>query len=333
MDGKNGGHPSHVCLLQRQAFFFAQERDSFGKNIGIEGESMFKGKSIWKICEMAATIVFGCFLYAMAVTLFIVPADLVTGGATGIALAVNHVSGWSMSTVLLVLNVLMLVVGYFCLGRAFAVTTLASTFLLPAFIELTERMFADVTLTTDPFLCTVFGGIGIGVALGLVIRTGSSTGGMDIPPLVLAKYTRVPVSVGMYVLDVLILLFQAVYSPVENFLYGIVLVLVYSVMIDKVLLLGQSRIEVKIISDAAKQISDGILHDMERGVTLLHGTGAYTNESKQVVLSVISNRELSKLSKLARRIDPECFMIVSHVSEVHGNGFSLEKDDDKPSKK
>lgn len=286
---------------------------------------MFKGKTFGQMTGMAAMIVFGCLLYALSITLFVVPADLVTGGATGIALAVNHVCGLSVSGVLLALNVLMLLAGLVFLGKGFALTTLASTFLVPAFMEMAEQMLDGRVLTTDPFLCTVFGGLGVGISLGMVIRTGSSTGGMDILPLVLAKYTRVPVSVGMYVLDVCILFLQAIYSPVENFLYGVLLVMIYSVAIDKVLLFGRSRIEVKVISEQATAISDAILHEMDRGVTLLQARGAYTGESKQVVLSVLSNRELSRLTRIVHRIDPNCFLIVSQISEVHGRGFSLEK--------
>jgi len=286
---------------------------------------MFKGKTPGQIAWMLLVIIFGNFLYALAVTAFVVPADLVTGGSTGIALAMNHMFGMSVSGFMLAANVLMLLVGFVFLGKAFAVTTLASTFLIPAFLEICERALAGLTLSADPFLCTVFGGLGIGIALGIVIRTGSSTGGMDIPPLVVAKYTRIPVSVGMYVLDILILFLQAIYSPLENFLYGVVLVIIYTVTIDKVLLFGTKRIEVKVISEHTQQIADAILHELDRGVTLLQAEGGYKREDKQVVLSIVSNRELSRLEKIVHRVDPECFMIVSHVSEVRGRGFSMDK--------
>lgn len=286
---------------------------------------MFKGKTPLQAAWILLIIVFGNFLYAAAVTAFVVPAGLVTGGTTGIALAMDHMFDLSVSGFMLVTNVAMLLIGLIFLGKAFAATTLASTFLVPAFLEVCDRAFAGVEFSTDPFLCTVFGGLGIGIALGIVIRTGSSTGGMDIPPLVLAKFTRVPVSVGMYVLDVLILFVQAIYSPLENFLYGVVLVIIYTVTIDKVLMLGTSRIEVKVISEHTQEIAAAILHELDRGVTLLQAEGGYRREEKQVVLSIVSNRELSRLEKIVHRVDPECFMIVSHVSEVRGRGFSLDK--------
>ena len=120
-------------------------------------------------------VVLGNFLYALAVKLFLLPADLVTGGTTGIALAVNHWTGIPVSGFVLIFNVLMLAVGFCILGKAFAATTLASTFLYPASLELCERLFGDLVLTEDILLCTVFSGFGIGIALGIVLRAGAST--------------------------------------------------------------------------------------------------------------------------------------------------------------
>ena len=170
-------------------------------------------------------IVLGNALYALTVALFLEPAGLVTGGATGIALAFGRLTGLSVSGFLLVFNLAMLVWGWAVLGRAFALNTLASSILSPVFLVLWERLLADRVLTEDIFLCTVFAGLGIGVALGLVIRAGASTGGMDIPPLVLQKWFHLPVSLTMMVFDIAILLVQALFSPPEQVLYGIVMVI------------------------------------------------------------------------------------------------------------
>ena len=275
-------------------------------------------------------IVLGNALYALAVALFLEPAGLVTGGATGIALAFGRLTGLSVSGFLLVFNLAMLVWGWAVLGRAFALNTLASSILSPVFLALWERLLADRVLTEDIFLCTVFAGLGIGVALGLVIRAGASTGGMDIPPLVLNKYFHIPVSASMLVFDLLILCLQAAFSPLQQCLYGIVLVIVYTIVLDKVLIFGTTRTEVKIISKYSDEIREAILSQLDRGVTVLHGEGGFRHDPEQVLLSIISNRQLPKLEKLAHAIDPACFMIVSHVTEVSGRGFSLEKDYQNP---
>ena len=274
----------------------------------------------------ALSIVVGNAMYALTVVLFLMPSGLITGGATGIALAFNKVTGLPVSAVLFVVNVVMLLLGWWVLGRRFALNTLASTVLSPFFMALWERLLGNLVLTDDLVLNTVFAGFGIGISLGITIRSGASTGGMDIPPLVLNKFFHIPVSASMLVFDMLILFLQAAFSPLQQCLYGIVMVIVYTVVLDKVLLFGTTRTEVKIISQHADDIREAIFTQLDRGVTVLHGEGGYSHEPEQVLLSIVSNRQLPKLEKLAHAIDPTCFMIVSHVTEVSGRGFSLEKD-------
>lgn len=271
------------------------------------------------------SVIIGNFLYALTVKLFLLPAGLVTGGTTGIALTVNYLTALPISWFVLAFNILMLVLGFFILGKSFALTTLASTFLYPLSLELWDRLLGDYVLTQDILLCTLFSGLGIGIALGIVIRSGASTGGMDIPPLVLHKTVRIPVSVSMYAFDVCILLSQAVFRPAENILYGVVLVLIYTIVLDKMLLMGATRTEVKVISAKADAIRDAILTQIDRGVTILNGESGYLHNPSPVILSIISNRELPKVEKVIHSIDPESFIVVSRVSEVRGRGFSLNK--------
>ncbi len=265
-------------------------------------------------------------LYALAVKLFLLPAGLVTGGTTGIALAINHGTGFSISLFVLIFNVAMLIAGFLLLGKKFAVTTVVSTFSYPLALGLLDQCLGDLVITQDIFLCTVFSGLGIGLALGIVIRAGASTGGMDIPPLVLNQYFKIPVSVSLYAFDLMILLAQACVNPPEKTLYGILLVMIYTMVLDKLMLVGTTKTEVKIISRRSTQIQEAILHQMDRGVTVLEGETGYLHQQTQVVLSVISNRELPRVEKIIRRIDPECFMVITRVSQVRGRGFSMNKE-------
>ena len=217
-------------------------------------------------------------------------------------------------------------IGVLGLGRAFALTTVVSSLLYPAFLEMFNLLLGDFVLTEELLLNTIFFGLGIGISLGMIIRAGASTGGLEIPMLVMQKHLRIPVSVSMYAMDFCILLLQLLFgASVDAVLYGIVLAIIYTVMLDKMLLLGASRTEVKIISSRAQDISAAILSRVDRGVTLLHGEGGYTHAPAEIVLSVISSRELVKLQRLVQEIDPQCFMIVSKVTEVHGRGFSYSK--------
>ena len=281
--------------------------------------------SVFGKAASLVAVVAGNFLYAFTVKAFLMPAELVTGGTTGMALTVEHLFDIPVSGFVLAFNVAMLLLGWRILGRGFAVTTLGSTFLYPLALEVWERVLGDLVLTQDILLCTVFTGLGIGLSLGIVIRSGASTGGMDIPPLVLRKFFRIPVSVSMYAFDVVILLTQALFRPVENVLYGILLVLIYTVVLDKVLLMGASRTEIKAVSEKADEIRKAILQQVDRGVTLLDAETGYLHNRTQMVFSVVSNREVAKVERLIRSIDPECFMVVSRVQEVRGRGFSMNK--------
>ena len=217
-------------------------------------------------------IILGNALYSLAVALFLEPAGLITGGATGIALAFGRLTGLSVSGFLFLFNMSMLVWGWAVLGKKFALNTLASSVLSPAFLGLFERLLDGRVLTEDIFLCTIFSGLGIGVALGMVIRAGASTGGMDIPPLVLQKWFRWPVSITMMLFDIAILLVQAAFSQPEQVLYGIVLVITHTIVMDKMLMLGDSRTEVKIISTRSDEIRTAILAEIDRGDLLPAGS-------------------------------------------------------------
>jgi uncharacterized membrane-anchored protein YitT (DUF2179 family) len=157
----------------------------------------------------------------------------------------------------------------------------------------------------------------------MVIRGGGSTGGMDIPPLILNHFFRIPVSVSLWVFDFCIMLTQMMFHTMEDLLYGVLLLIVISITLNKVMLLGTSKTEVKIISAKADQIREAILSQVDRGVTILHGEGGYSREGTEVLLSIVSNHEMPKIERLARDIDPTCFMIINRVSEVWGRGFSF----------
>lgn len=280
---------------------------------------------LFKRLSPILAVVIGNFLYALSVKVFLLPTGLVTGGTTGLAMAINHLCGLPVSVFVLVFNILMLLLGFWLLGRSFLLNTIASSLLYPAFMEIIGLFLGDFVLTQDLLLNTIFFGLGIGISLGIVIRAGASTGGLEIPMLIMQKYLRIPVSVSMYIIDFFILLLQLLFFPVENVLYGIVLAIIYTVMLDKMLLLGASRTQVKIISGRAQEISAAILTQVDRGVTLLHGEGGYLHQPTEIVMSVISSRELVKLERVVHEIDPECFMIISKVTEVHGRGFSMSK--------
>ena len=270
-------------------------------------------------------VLLGNALYAFTVKSFVLQADLISCGTPGLALVVQRVSGISVSWFVLFFNIAMLCLGWAVLGWKFAMTTVVSSLMYPILLELLDRTLGEVVLTDNMLLNVIFAGLGLGLSLGIVLRAGASTGGMDIPPLILKKFFRIPVSASLWVFDLTIMLLQMFFHTGEDLLYGILLLIVMSLTLNKVMLLGTSRTEVKIVSARAHKIRDEILTRVDRGVTLLHGEGGYLHEPTEIIMSIVSNHELPKIERLARDIDPDCFMIVSSVTEVWGRGFSTSK--------
>lgn len=281
-------------------------------------------KFVNPLCNLLL-ILCGNTIYSLAVVMFILPNDLITGGTTGLSLTVNHYLDIPIPVFVFLFNCAMFLLGLAVLGRAFALTTLVSTFYFPFILGIFQRLPALSSFTDDPMLSTVCGGVMIGFGIGVVLRAGASTGGMDIPPLVLNRKLGVPVSVMLYVFDCTILLFQMLFSNKEQILYGILLVFIYTFVLDKTLLFGTGQTQVKIVSTHHKEINQAIIQTLDRGSTLLHARTGYLKEEQDVILTVISNRELAALRQLVMSIDPEAFMIIDRVNEVRGHGFSLQK--------
>ena len=275
-------------------------------------------------------ILLGNAVYALAVTAFILPTGLVTGGSTGLALVFYHGAGVPVTLFVSAFNLLMFLVGLAVLGRQFALTTLLSTVSYPLILGVLERLPQLEALTSDRMLAAVYGGLMIGLGIGIVIKAGASTGGMDFPPLVLRKKLGIPVSLSMYGFDFLILLFQMRFADQEQVLYGLLMVLIYTTVLDKVLLFGQARTQVKVVSEQYEQINREIIQTLDRGSTLIHAETGYLRTCRPVVLTVVSNRELPRLNELILSIDPNAFMVINRVSEVKGRGFTLSKENRAP---
>ena len=270
-------------------------------------------------------VIFGNLIYAVGVVFFILPSGLITGGTTGIGLIMHHFTGLNISIFVAIFNIAMFLLGAAILGMEFALTTLVSTIFYPLLLGLLQKIVGDFILTQDLFLSAMFGGLCIGISLAMIIRLGASTGGMDIPPLVLNKFFRIPVSVSLYVFDFIILIGQMFFSDKDTSLYGILLVIVYTLTLDQLLALGAGKTKLEIVSHYPDRLKEAILSDIDRGVTLLHGKSGYLGIETDVVVCIIAPRELYRMEKLIHDIDPNAFIVMSKVSNVTGRGFSREK--------
>ncbi len=273
-------------------------------------------------------ILVGNTMYALAITIFILPNGLITGGTTGLALFFYHQFGVPIQGFVTVFNVAMFVLGAAVLGKKFALTTVISTFYYPFILSVFQSLTALGKVTEDNLLAVIFSGLLIGAGIGVVIRAGASTGGMDIPPLVLNKKMGLPVSMTMNGMDTAILLLQIVFTDKEMVLYGILLVLAYTSVLNRVLLLGQAKMQVKIVTERYEEINQAIARDLDRGVTLFRSRTGHLKRDGYVVMSVVNNRELVQLNQLIQKIDPQAFIVIHQVNEVRGRGFTLKKEYD-----
>lgn len=180
-------------------------------------------------------ILLGNTIYALAVVSFVIPHQLVVGGTTGIGLFLNHQFQIPISSFVSIFNIVMFIIGLVILGKKFALTTLLSTFYYPLILSQLEKMTFLTTLTDNKLVAVILAGCMIGIGIGLVIKLGASTGGMDIPPLVLNKKLGLPVAVGMYTFDFTILLLQMTYSKWNQVILGILLVAIYTTVLSQVL--------------------------------------------------------------------------------------------------
>ena len=281
---------------------------------------------IGKVAATTAMIILGNAIYAAGVVFFILPTGLITGGTTGIALIINHFTGMQVATFVGIFNVIMFALGYLVLGKKFAMSTLVSTLSYPVLLGIIQKAAGGFVITDDLLLSALFGGLCIGLALAIVIRIGASTGGMDIPPLILQKTLRIPVSASMYAFDFAILIGQMLFTPRQTCLYGILLVMVYTITLDKLLAVGASRVRLEIVSKEHEAIREAILTELDRSVTMLHGRTGYMGKETDVLYCVIAPRELYKLERIVYSIDADAFVVMSRATSVHGKGFSKAKE-------
>lgn len=295
-------------------------------------------RQVWHFIRYAMCVIFGNAITAVGSVFFVEANHLTMGGTTGIGIFVRNLlhggNDWIVSTTVYIANISLFIIGTIFLGKKFALATLAGTLLYPSFM----RLFESVNVwymecngglpmaAGDPMLAVICGSLLIGAGIGMVVRVGASTGGTDIPPLILYKYFGVPVSVGLWALDGIIVCLQ-LFGDItfDTFLYGILITLLSSAIVDVVSLIGSKKTQVKIVSRKYKEIREMILNKLDLGVTLLYGETGFLKEKCYVLLTVVSKRDLVKLKNAIQAIDPEAFLTISTVSEVRGRGFSSER--------
>lgn len=271
-------------------------------------------------------IVIGNFLLAVSVCAFIVPFDITVGGATGVGVILSKACSVPMWLTVLIINAVCLPLAWIFVGRKLAEGSLLSSLVYPLGLSLVEKIPHITEISNNLMLSTVYAGVIGGIGVGIVMKAEGSTGGLDIPPLILQKKLRIPVKTSMYAMDACIMLLQLPFCETDRVLYGIISAFIFTQLIDRVLLLGEKMYEVTVVTEHFQELRDALLQN-DYGVTMeLAETGLMKKSIKEVT-STISARSLKHIQKLIRSIDDTAFVRIAQVTTVLGRGFDREKVD------
>ena len=264
-------------------------------------------------------ILLGCLIGGIAYPTFLVPNNIAPGGLTGVATILNYLFKWPVGTVSLLMNLPLFLVSYKTMGRTFFIRSIIATVLFSLVIDL----IPIPALTNDMLLGSVFGGLLLGIGLGLILRGSATTGGTDMLARMAHKYVSF-ISVGAYlfIFDFLVIVSAAFTMTPEAALYALICIAISSKAVDLVMAGFGTAKAFFVITDKADAIAKRVMVEMERGATLLDGTGAYSGSHKNVLICVVSNRETAHLKRIVKQEDPVAFMFVTDTHETLGEGFS-----------
>ena len=267
-------------------------------------------------------ITLGCLIQAVGMVVFMVPANLITGGISGLAQVVNHYTGWPIGIMVFLGNLPILLIGWRYLGRfRFALRTIYAVVIFSVFTDILNMVFLDPVLTKDVFLNTIFGAVILGIGFGMVYRGGGTSGGSDIIGRIFNHRLGIPLTLSYMLTDSLSILLGAVAFGWELALYGLISVYVSGVAAEMVSEGSGLFRDVMIISSRPDAIARAVIEQMEHSVTFLNGVGGYTGAEKRVIYAVINRSEVNQLKRIVTENDPAAFMVVGQSNEVLGEGF------------
>ncbi len=289
---------------------------------------MFKSK-IFPLLKKYFYITVGSLVYAASVSLFADPNELAPGGVSGIAIILNHVFGFlSVGMLILMINIPIMILGMIKFGFRFLISTTYTVVVSSLFMDLMTKYIGAAT--HDMFLASVMGGILMAIGIGMIFRAGATTGGTDIiVKLIHSKYRYMKTGNLFFAIDVIIITVSGfVFHKVESALYAGVTVLVYMLVINMVLYGGDEARLVYIISPCKDKITERIMKELDSGVTVLKGKGAYTGDDREVLMCVLRMKALPEARDIVREEDKNAFMVVTQATSVFGEGYKSHDTED-----
>ncbi len=272
------------------------------------------------------SILIGNALLAFAICAFVVPHGFMLGGSNGIALFLQNFVDLPLSVLNGVLNTALFLLGLACMGKEFAATALLSTIVYPLIMAVLENLpVATLFAGEDRLVCALFCAVIAGLGIGIVIRTGGSTGGMDIPPIILNKYKGIPVGTSLMIIDTATVLAQVFFKGLDGLLYSVLIIALISITINQTVVSGESKVQIIIISPLYDSIRQEILRSQDCGATMLSIETGLNHEPQKAILSVVYAKKYPAIRDAALRLDPKAFIIATDVKNVNGRGYTLSR--------
>ena len=266
-------------------------------------------------------MIVGNAICAFSMACFALPYNMVVSGVSGIGRILKESMGISIPVSVAVINIAFFLMGALILGRKFAASTAIGTFAYPFFLGVFQNIEMLQHLVDDPLLAAICAGVLDGVGLGLVIRIGGSTGGIDIPAIILNKKFSWKTGTVMSAFDIAIFLIQIPVTRANGIILGILYALIYSVVMNRMILMEQGGIQLMIWTDKLPEVNEKLL-SLDMGTTLLKARGGYLREEKEVIYCAASSRNLNRIKRAVLDIDERAFITITSMSEVNGNGFT-----------
>jgi len=276
-----------------------------------------------EISQKVALIILGSFILSVAVNLFIIPNKLLSGGLSGIGLMLQYIFNLPMGITILILNIPLLILSILKINKRFTVFTILGTISLSVFLILTSflnNVLAPVEESYRLLYC-IYGGVLSGIGIGIVFSNEGSTGGMDIIAMYAKKKYDIEIGIMSFIINFLIVAIGSVLFDFKVGLYTLIAMYITSTVMEKVINGLSRRKMLLIVSEKEKEVSDAILNNFNRGVTILYGEGAYTSHRKNVMYCVVSLGQLPQIKRVIKDIDQEVFISIIDIAEVQGNGF------------
>ena len=274
-----------------------------------------------KIREYALTTL-GIVLTAIGLEYFLFPNDIAAGGVSGIALVINGITGWNISIMVFILNIILFIVAFVVLGKGFGGKSLYATVILSVVMEIIEKVFIPVMLTENMFLASFFGSALLAMGSAIVFHQGASTGGTSILAAIISKFTPLGVGTALLLNDSIICLLAINVFGIDKGLFGFFSLILIGLLIDKFIDGFNTCKQVFIITSKADMVVNFINKDINRGCTVLNGKGGYTYSEVNIVYTVLSNNQFITLKNFIKENNPEAFITVNDSKEVLGLGFN-----------